>query len=74
MLEVTDELHALMLGPAGILTGPPVRPKGLLTHVLESVAEEDWRGVIITAYLHDQSPRAIYKFGTIAINFPTDKG
>lgn len=28
VLEATKELHALMLGPAGILSSPPVCPKG----------------------------------------------
>lgn len=38
VLEATDELHALMLGPAGILTSPSVSTRVKTRPGLESIA------------------------------------
>lgn len=68
VLEATDELHALMLGPIGILTSPPVRAS--LLHLLELGAKADrnkWGQHNFMISL-----QAIYRFG-LATGFPTGK-
>ena len=68
VLEATDELHALMLGPIGILTSPPVRASRL--HLLELGAKTD--RTIWGQHNFMISLQAIYRFG-LATGFPIGK-